>query len=78
MNFMQSLHFKVRNNFGAVQRIAGIFSRRGIPLLGFTLNEGEEHIAGVFVEFEGDEKLRGVMEKQFGKMLDFIAEGDLA
>lgn len=69
---MHTLVFHVQNNHGVLQRITGIFSRRGLYLTQFYFNGRPNGLTEVQVSFEADERMREHIERQIEKLLDLV------
>jgi hypothetical protein len=72
---VQTLDFRVVNTLGGIQRMAGLFSRRGLTLQELWFRDEGDGTAFACLRFQGDEKLKNSMERQVRKMLDFLSEG---
>lgn len=69
---MHTLVFHVQNHHGTLQRIAGIFSRRGVHLTQFYFNGRANDLTEVQLSFEADERMREHVERQIEKLLDLV------
>ena len=70
-NYIISAH--VRNHFGVLTRISGLFSRRGYNIRSLTVGETENpSVSRMTVEFFGDERTLMQIESQLSKVEDVI------
>ncbi len=70
-NYIISAH--VRNHFGVLSRISGLFSRRGYNIRSLTVGETENPaVSRMTVEFFGDERTLVQIKSQLSKVEDVI------
>jgi len=69
---LQTLEFTVKNNLGTLQRIAGLFSRRGMRIQKLSMEARGEGEAQAKLEFAADEETLRHLHCQLEKMADFI------
>ncbi|GBF36501.1 acetolactate synthase small subunit [Methanofervidicoccus abyssi] len=68
----------VLNNPGVLQRIAGLFSRRGYNISSITVGTTETpHIARMTIVVKGDNKILEQVVKQLNKLIEVIKVSDL-
>ncbi len=75
-NYVISAH--VRNHFGVLSRISGLFSRRGYNIRSLTVGETENPaVSRMTVEFFGDERTLMQIKSQLSKVEDVISIEEL-
>ena len=69
----------VNNQPGVLQRVSGLFGRRGFNIESITVGESEEQgLSRMIVETTGDDKMLEQMQKQLYKLIDVIKVVDLS
>ena len=64
------LSLLVENNPGVLNRVAGLFSRRGYNIE--SISVGQTNIKGMSVVSTGDEQILTQIEKQLGKLVEVV------
>ncbi len=68
----------VLNKPGVLQRVAGLFTRRGFNIENITVGTSEqENLARMTIISKGDEKVLEQITKQLNKLIDVIKVRDL-
>lgn len=69
----------VNNQPGVLQRVSGLFGRRGFNIESITVGESEEHgLSRMVIVTQGDEKTLEQVSKQLYKLIDVIKVIDLS
>lgn len=69
----------VNNQPGVLQRVSGLFGRRGFNIESITVGESEEQgLSRMIVETTGDDKMLEQVQKQLYKLIDVIKVVDLS
>lgn len=78
MNDMHTISVLVENKFGALARIAGLFSGRGYNIESLTVNRTEDsNISRMTIVTTGDDAILEQIEKQLLKLVDVIGVTEL-
>ena len=78
MNDMHTISVLVENKFGALARIAGLFSGRGYNIESLTVNQTERSdISRMTIVTRGDDAILDQIEKQLLKLVDVIGVTEL-
>jgi acetolactate synthase-1/3 small subunit len=74
----QTISVLVNNQPGVLQRVAGLFGRRGYNIESITVGESEEHgLSRMVIETIGDHNTLEQIQKQLYKLIDVIKVIDL-
>ncbi len=74
----QTISILVNNQPGVLQRVAGLFGRRGYNIESITVGESEEHgLSRMVIETVGDHNTLEQIQKQLYKLIDVIKVIDL-
>lgn len=78
MNELHTISVLVENKFGALARIAGLFSGRGYNIESLTVNRTEKQdISRMTIVTRGDDAVLDQIEKQLLKLVDVIGVTEL-
>ena len=78
MNELHTISVLVENKFGALARIAGLFSGRGYNIESLTVNRTEnQDISRMTIVTRGDDAVLDQIEKQLLKLVDVIGVTEL-
>ena len=78
MNDMHTISVLVENKFGALARIAGLFSGRGYNIESLTVNQTERSdISRMTIVTNGTDEILEQIEKQLDKLVDVISVEDV-
>jgi acetolactate synthase-1/3 small subunit len=78
-NMKHTISVLVNNQPGVLQRVSGLFGRRGFNIDSITVGESEEPgLSRMIIETTGDEKTLEQVSKQLYKLIDVIKVVDLS
>ncbi|WP_028551445.1 acetolactate synthase small subunit [Paenibacillus sp. UNC451MF] len=79
MNYKHTISVLVNNQPGVLQRVSGLFGRRGFNIESITVGESEEAgLSRMVIVTTGDEKTLEQVSKQLYKLIDVIKVVDLS
>lgn len=79
MNYKHTISVLVNNQPGVLQRVSGLFGRRGFNIESITVGESEESgLSRMVIVTTGDEKTLEQVSKQLYKLIDVIKVVDLS
>jgi len=79
MNYKHTISVLVNNQPGVLQRVSGLFGRRGFNIESITVGESEEKgLSRMVIVTTGDEKTLEQVSKQLYKLIDVIKVVDLS
>lgn len=78
-NSKHTISVLVNNQPGVLQRVAGLFGRRGFNIESITVGESEENgLARMIIVTTGDDKTVEQVSKQLYKLIDVIKVNDIS
>ncbi|MBM7566413.1 acetolactate synthase small subunit [Paenibacillus sacheonensis] len=74
----QTIAVLVNNQPGVLQRVAGLFGRRGFNIDSLTVGESEDPgLSRMIIVTSGDDKVLEQVQKQLNKLIDVVQITDL-